>query len=234
MFLLATTVASCGGQDNPVMFSSDTPIVGTASVSGLPAMNCSSPLVPANGGEGGVTDFSEYNPTTHEWWGDLNGLHGGTFAYEGGNSTVKASVDTTAANLHVVGKAAVVAGAGLSFFVCATVQSFTQVSFALAGSAPGCNLALAIQTYDEIPTNIGFEPAGQCHSSTTTCNVFPTVERLAEPSAAPAIITTPLASFSNWSAANAAQVVGLRWQFQPSGAAGCAFDITLDDVKFLP
>ena len=52
------------------------------------------------------------------------------------------------------------------------------------------------------------------------------------------MITTPLADFTKWSAVNAAQVVGLQWQFTgtsvgPDAGAACPIDVTITGIKFL-
>jgi hypothetical protein len=59
-------------------------------------------------------------------------------------------------------------------------------------------------------------------------------------------VAVKLSDVQNWSAANAAQVVGLQWQFtsppsaldasaaDPDAAVGCPIDVTVTDIKFLP
>ena len=58
------------------------------------------------------------------------------------------------------------------------------------------------------------------------------------PTAEPTVITTPLADFTKWSAANAGQVVGLQWQFTgtnvgPDAGASCPIDVSITGIKFL-
>jgi hypothetical protein len=58
------------------------------------------------------------------------------------------------------------------------------------------------------------------------------------PTAEPTVITTPLADFTKWSAANAGQVVGLQWQFTgtnvgPDAGASCPVDVRITGIKFL-
>jgi hypothetical protein len=54
------------------------------------------------------------------------------------------------------------------------------------------------------------------------------------------VVNTVLGTLSNWSQANAAQVVGIQFQFSvPQLADGgtaisCPIDVTIDDVKFGP
>jgi hypothetical protein len=179
---------------------------------------------------GTVTDFSDYNTTTGKW-GNLSGLYGAAFGY----GALTWAVDTVNRNLHITGTLASgdYSGGGLSFYACADVSTFSSVSFTLAGSAPGCDLELQVQTFDKLPvTNT---PPGGCASS---CYGFPSKGRVAIPSSTATPVTTPLSTLSNWSAANAAQVVGIQFQFSvPQVADGgtatsCAVDVTIDDVKF--
>ena len=52
------------------------------------------------------------------------------------------------------------------------------------------------------------------------------------------MVTTKLSDLSNWTAADATQVVGIQFQFSvPQAADGgtatsCTVDVTIDDVKF--
>ena len=194
-----------------------------------PALACAGALIPTNGN---ITDFSDYNTTTGKW-GNLSGFYGAVFSY----GALKEAVDTTNKNLHLTGTLASgeYGGGGLSFNVCADVTTFNSISFTLAGSAPGCDLELQIQTFDQVPkTNT---PAGGCD---TNCYGFPSKGKVAVPSATPTVVTTLLSDVNKWSATNAAQVVGIQFQFTvPQVADGgtaisCAVDVTIDDVKFLP
>jgi hypothetical protein len=209
---------------------------GSAGAGGTtPALACAAPLTPTNGN---VTDFSDWDVTSGKW-GNTSGLYGAVYDYTNGGTTatMKVSVDTFNKNLHFVGSLASgdFAGGGLSFNTCATVASFKSISFTIAGSAPGCDLELQIQTFDQRPTTQ--TPPGGC---TANCYGFPSKGRIATPTATPVTITTLLSDFSKWSDANAAQVVAIQFQFTvpqtPDGgtAATCAVDMTIDDVKFVP
>jgi hypothetical protein len=210
-----------------------TTTAGSTTTAGL---NCASPVVPANVSNGGVTDFTDY--TAQGKWGSSTGLYGAVYAYPGTKgSTLKSAVEGTPKGLHLTGSVMAndYSGGGLSFYVCATVASFTQVRFDIVGTSPGCDLELQIQTFDQRPTTQ--TPAGGCNSATTSCYGFPVVKKVAVPSATSATITTPLASFSTWSATNAAQVVGLQWQFtgtllDPDASVGCPIDVTITNIKF--
>jgi hypothetical protein len=178
---------------------------------------------------GNVTDFSDFSTTTGKW-GSTSGLYGATYGYG-----LTAVVDTINKNLHLTGtlNSGDYAGGGLSFNVCATVTTFNTISFTIAGSAPGCDIELQIQTFDQRPTTQ--DPPGGC---TANCYGFPAKGKVAVPSTTPTPVTTPLSSLTNWSAANAAQVVGVQFQFTvPQVADGgtaisCPVDVTIDDVKF--
>lgn len=204
-----------------------------------PSLNCSAAVTPANGY---VTDFSDYNTTTGTW-GNTSGLCGTIFS----DGALTATVDTTHGNLHITGTLPVgsFGNFGLSFNVCATVATFSSISFTLAGSAPGCGFGLEIQTYDQLPTTNN--PPGGCVTG-PACERFPGKFHVATPSTTPTVVTTNFGSLmaNPWSAADAAQVVGIQFQFEnamlpmpPPGADGgtlisCSVDVTIDDVKFVP
>ncbi len=219
---------STGGQDGGADSS-------TKTSNGL---DCSAAVVPSNGESGGVTDFTDWKGSSGKW-GDLQGLNGNIYAYQGPNgSSMKANVDTSAKDMHVTGSVASgdYAGAGLAFLECATVSSFSEVQFTLAGSAGKCDLELQIKTFDQQP--ISQTPAGGCYQDASAgCYNFPVVKRIAVPSSDATTVVRPLADFSSWSDANAAQVVGLQWQFTGSNldqGSSCDVDVTITDIKFLP
>jgi hypothetical protein len=188
-------------------------------------------VVPASGV---VTDFSDFNTTTGKW-GNTSGLYGADFAYAGTNATMTEAISPTNQNLHITGtlSSGAYAGAGLSFYTCADVSTFSSVSFSIAGSAPGCDLELQVQTFNQVPTTN--TPPGGCVSG---CYGFPSRGKVAVPTATPTVVTTALSSLSNWTAADATQVVGIQFQFTvPQVADGgtatsCTVDVTIDDVKF--
>jgi len=198
---------------------------------------CSAAVVPANLTNGGVTDLTDWNPSCYHW-GSNPGLYGAIYDYADSKSTMKVSVDGTPKVLHFKGSvtSGSYGGGGLSFYDCATVAGFTQVGFTVTGSSPGCDLELQIQTFDQRPTNQS--PAGGC-DPTGSCYGFPVAKKVATlPATTPTVVTAPLSNFSNWSLANANQVVGLQWQFtgtqlDPDAGVGCPVDVTITDVKFL-
>ena len=215
----------------------DTPQIATCE------LNCSAPVTPNNGTSGGVTDFSDWSTTTGKW-GNPQGLYGAIYGYGGPTSTssISASVDATQKDLHGVG---VVAGGGyggmgLSYCACSTVTAFTQVSFTVAGSWPGCDLQMQIKTFDQTPTSQN--PMGGCDAG--SCYNYPALLTVAPPSSVPMTVTVPLGSFSNWSETSAAEVVGLQWQWTSRSSSpadggvdaspSCPIDATITNIKFLP
>jgi hypothetical protein len=222
-------------------------------------LDCSAAVTPSNGTNGGVTDFSDWSISTGKW-GNNQSLYGAIYGYGGPTtaSSISGSVDATNKDLHGVGQVASggYGGIGLSYCACSTVTAFTQVSFTVAGSWPGCDLQMQIKTFDQTP--LGQNPMGGCDAG--SCYNYPVVMKVAPPSSAPMTVTVPLSSFSSWSAANAAQVVGLQWQWTYSGAnlpdsgtdaavdggantpadgavtvvPTCPVDATVTNVKFLP
>ena len=140
--------------------------------SGSPrGLDCPNALVPNNGVNGGVTDFTDWKGGSGRWGNQL-GLWGNIYAYKGPDgSTMSAAVENQ--SLHMTG--AVTAndygGAGLSFQVCTTVASFTHVQFTLSGSSPGCDLELQIKTFDQQPKQQ--TPPGGCDQNYESCYNFP-------------------------------------------------------------
>jgi glucuronoarabinoxylan endo-1,4-beta-xylanase len=207
-------------------------------------LDCTMPVVPGNVVSGGVTDFTDWSNATGKW-GSSQNLFGAIYSYAGPKgSTMSANVDITNDDLHGTGSVTQgdYGGIGLSFSVCATVTSFSQIQFTVSGSSPGCDMELQIKTFDQQPSTQ--TPPGGCDPTNPNgCYNFPVVKKVAVPSATPTTVTTPLTSFSSWSATNAAQVVGLQWQFtgtnisSDAGAdavVGCPIDVAVTGIKFLP
>ncbi|HVT09920.1 MAG TPA: hypothetical protein VHO67_20800 [Polyangia bacterium] len=203
----------------------------------LNGLDCAAAVVPNNVVSGGVTDFTDYSGATQKW-GDPKGLYGTLYSYAGPKSTMGFKVDGT--KLHATGGVAAgdYAGIGVGFSVCANVTGFSQIQFDVAGSSPGCDLELQIKTYDQQPNNA--TPAGSCDPKAAAgCYNFPAIKQVAVPSATPATIVAPLSTASKWSSTNAAQVVGLQWQWTGTNVVGdagatCPIDVTVTNIKFLP
>src|SRR4029077_7746542 len=120
--------------------------------------------------------------------------------------------------------------------VCTTVATFTHIQFTLSGSSPGCDMELQIKTFDQQPKQK--TPPGGCDQNVESCYNFPVKKQVAVPTADPTVITAPLGDFTKWSTANAAQGVGIQWQFTGTGVsadagAGCPIDVSITGIKFI-
>ena len=150
------------------------------------------------------------------------------------------AVNVDGTKLHATGgvTAGDYGGVGVGFSVCATVTAFSQIQFDVAGSSPGCDMELQIKTYDQQPNNA--TPPGSCGPTAAAgCYNFPAIKQVAVPSATSMTIAVPLSRATGWSATNAAQVVGLQWQWTGTNVTGdagatCPIDVTLTNIKFLP
>ena len=196
-------------------------------------------IVPAKGGTNGlVTDFSDWGVAGTGKWGSSSGLNGTIFGYtDGGNASTTMTAAGSTAGLHLTGKVGTWAGGGLSFLSCTKVDTFTQVRFDIKAAASACTVQMQIPTFDQRPMeNI---PAGGCKADGgTACYQSPGMANIVSLST---VITTPTAvtkvlqgNFSNWSSANAKQVVGVRWQFVNPGSGTCPIDVTVTSVRFVP
>jgi hypothetical protein len=193
-------------------------------------------MVPSNGGNGGVTDFSDWKNSK---WGNSGDLNGYLYGYASTGSSITAGVNADGKRLEVTGSVlpgqATYGGTGLSFLSCTKVTSFTQIQFTLSGSWPGCNLELQMKTFDQTPAS--GNPAGSCAEN---CYQYPVKRQVAEPSSETKTITVPLSDITNWSETNANQLIGLQWQWttngtlDPDAGVGCPIDAKISDIKFLP
>jgi hypothetical protein len=191
-----------------------------------------------------VTDFSDWNAST-ETWGKVGGIVGRIFSYPLTASTMTASVEGAPVGLHMTGSlgSAGYGGGGIGINACASITAFKQIAFTYYGTAARCNLTWMVQTFDQRPTDQ--VPPGGCDrtdAAATICFLFPQIGMGAVesvPSTAPVTVTKPLASFSGWSDAKAAQVIGLQWQFTNDGSmddagVGCVPDLTITSIRLLP
>lgn len=219
---------------------------GTTTTTTRSGLDCANAVVPGSqsgGTPGVVTDFSEWNNSEGRW-GTSEALYGAIYSYAGSSSKMNAAkVEGTPTGLHLTGAVANndYGGGGVGFSVCAKVEQFTQIQFDIIGGAPGCDLELQIQTFDQRPSSQS--PPGGCDSATTSCYGFPVVKQVVDvsvPLTEVKTVTKPLADFSSWSTANANQVVGLQWQFTGTtvdstvNPDGCPIDVTIGNIKFLP
>ncbi|MBN2574406.1 MAG: hypothetical protein JXP73_07560, partial [Deltaproteobacteria bacterium] len=210
---------------------------GTDAKTSTGGLDCSAAMVPDNLVQGGVTDFSDWKSSK---WGDPNGLWGYMYGYPGTKgSTMSVGADAEAKHMHVTGEvmAGDYGGAGISFGVCTTVTSFSHVQFTVSGSSPGCDMELQIKTFDQQPMQQN--PAGGCDQDTQSCYNFPVKKQVAVPTDEVTTVSVPLEEVTNWSPENAAQVVGLQWQWtgnadlDPDAGVGCPIDVYISDIKFV-
>src|SRR4029434_7017928 len=116
-------------------------------------------------------------------------------------------------------------GGGLAFESCLDATAFTGVQFTVAvssGSRTGCTYRLQLQTLEQRP--VTQNPPGLCDSSTgVSCYNFPAARNLAAPSTDPAnptLVSVPFSDFSTSVMPAPAQLAGLQWQLNASGAGG--------------
>ena len=245
--VLAMVSINCGGSsgERPGGTGGATSSGGTSTTSSTSTgLDCSKAIAPGSqpgGTPGLVTDFTDWNSSKGQW-GNAQGIYGAIYPYKDSlGSSMSAAVDTTTHAFHGTGSVVPsgYGGMGIGFSVCATVTSFTSVSFDIMGSSPGCRMDLQIKTYDQQPNNQN--PPGSCDpNGSAGCYNFPAATNAADlntPIAAFTTVTIPLANVNNWSAANAAQVIGLQWQWGGTNVdldagAGCAIDVYVTNVKF--
>lgn len=211
---------------------------GTDARTSSGGLDCENAMVPNNLENGGVTDFSDW---ASQKWGNTSGLWGYMYSYKGNKgSTMGAGIDASAKSLHITGSVTSgdYGGTGISFGVCTTVKSFSQVQFTLSGSSPGCDLELQLKTFNQTPTT--GNPAGGClQDAAEGCYNYPVVKKVAVPTSDTQTVTANLADFSSWSDENAGQIIGIQWQWtgnselDPDSGVGCPIDATISNVKFV-
>jgi len=207
---------------------------------GYAPYNCAAAVVPANGSDGLVTNFSDWDPSAKAW-GKPDGLYGEVYSYSGRGGTMNAPVvQGSPVGLHLTGSVPYsgYGGGGVTFLACSTVANFRQIQFDIYGSAPNASLELQIETYDQRPTDGA--PAGSCDKPRgATCFQFPTLQQITDVSSArityPRTVTVPLVSLSGWSTTAANQVVGLQWQFTNLVLGSTSsIDVTITNIRFAP
>ena len=201
---------------------------GAPGTGGATGYTCASPIVPASGY---VTNFTDWNSTTARW--GTGTLIGTIAAYASTNpaATMTATVAGTPPGLHLAGSVTSTGYAGgiLTFLSCVTTASFTKVLFDVYGSAAGCTIDLQLETFDQRPSNQS--PPGGCDPA-GTCYTFPHKSAVVDSTTlttTPKTVTTTLNTMTNWTAAEGAQIVGVRWQFTGSN---CTLGATFTNIKF--
>jgi hypothetical protein len=207
---------------------------GAPGTGGATGYSCASAIVPASGV---VTNFSDWNATTSKWGSGT--LTGNIYQYAGSGATINtAKVEGTPPGLHLTGTvpSANYGGGGLTFLSCVTVASYTKVQFDVYGSSPNCAIELQLQTFDQRPADQ--TPPGGCKADGgTSCFNFPLMSKVVDLSTTvttPKTVSATLASFTNWTAAAAGQIVGMQWQFTLSSGSSCTVNATFTNIKFVP
>ncbi len=202
-------------------------------------LDCTNAIVPNNLVNGGVTDFSDWKSS--KWGNTAGGLWGYVYGYGDVSSRISFGASAADKNLRAMGTVMPggYAGFGVSFGVCTTVTSFTQLQFTAGGTYPGCDLEVQIRTFDQQPTT--GNPAGGCDTTAPAgCFNFPTTKKVVFPANQPAPVVIRLSDVAGWSEANARQVIGFQWQWSPNAdldpdaGIGCPIDVTITDIRFVP
>ena len=127
-------------------------------------------------------------------------------------------------------------GAGLTFLSCATVASFTKISFDVYGQAAGCTIELQLQTFSQRPTDQDssrrLREGGRRHGLLR----FPVKSQVVDLATAvttPKTVSVTLYTMTNWAASAATQIVGIQWQFASTGGS-CTPNATFTNIKFVP
>jgi hypothetical protein len=184
-----------------------------------------------------LADFSasSWNATTRKW-GFAGNLTGPWSTYKGLMSGTAIAGAVMNESLTITGNIAAgdYAGILMSFDACVNTTTYTGLQFTLTGSAAGCDLFFAVQTFSQQTIS----NRGGCNLAGNTCLQFPRVKV--------AVSTTPtIVHFSSLAgtglpataAGIAAEIVGLQWSLQsPSTVpqAPCQnFSLAIDDVGFV-
>jgi hypothetical protein len=207
---------------------------------------------------GNVTAFTpeEWNMTAGKWC-NTSGLRGSHFSFpptvvvDGSTVSNTSGVDITTTRflrLSLTVTPGGYAGGGISFDSCVNASAFSALQFsasiATPGSMAGCEWQVQLQTQDQRPTSQTNPTGGTCDPDAgASCYRFPAATMLTIPDVTPVTITAPFTSFNNPSGSTImtpTQIVGIQWQVNsgapPDGGsqAGCAVELHIDDIKFIP
>lgn len=232
----AAQIVDAGGGDSSDAKPQQPFVCGTTN-----SLDCAQPfkLLP----DGHLTNFGPLEYTTSSGkWCDASGFHGSQFSFPGSGADDTNAVMVDAADgslkIQLTVSAGSYGGGGLAFESCLDASEFTGIKFSIAvsnGSLDGCTYQLQLQTFEQRPTSQA--PAGGCDQNTTTCYRFPAATNLPPPSTDPTMPTPVSISFSSFTGMMVmpatAQLVGLQWQVNSSGAA-CTVELRIDDVDFIP
>ena len=225
--LVFTGLTNCGGKADGG--STD----GKCPPQTSPALNCSNGASPANPV---ITTFTtdEGWCTSSGKWGTTGNLVGSVFSYKGTATGTMVNHNVVGGALHLTGDVMVAdyAGGGLAFDACVNTSTYSGVQFVMGGNAAGCSVQFQLQTYSQQAS----ENRGGCVQDAGSCYQFP---KFSLPASGGEITVrwTDLESTGMPATARqiAAEIVGLQFQLQADTGVACtAFDLTFDDVKFIP
>lgn len=235
--VLGFATAGCGG-DNSDPPESNKPAENGSGGNGMggsgsekkPGFECDYTAVPNEN----ITDFASWS-SGGEWQVD-DSLSGGSFDYNGNSSTITATHDAEAENMHIEAKVEDYAGFGLWFGPCSDASEFSGVQFTISGTiSNGGTLDFQVQTSRNYPIDTE-NTKGECEGTfddncgfNTKSNVV--VTETAEVVQVPwgdLVGGKPLASL------DPTELLGIQWQFNcPSDAEEpCEVDVVIDDVTF--
>jgi len=200
-----------------------------------PALMCTPGVSPANPL---ITDFTDGGGwcASSGKWGTTGNLVGSLFSYKGPMTGTMISHAVTSGALHLKGDVMVAdyAGGGMAFDACVNTQTYSGLQFVLSGNAAGCNVQVQVQTYSQQVT----QNRGGCSSEDGgTCFQFPKLSFLPLDAGTTSVLWTDLEStgMPATAAGIAAEIVGVQFQLQAeSGAACMGFDVSVDDLRFIP
>jgi hypothetical protein len=186
-----------------------------------------------------VTDFTIWNEGATTVWGDDMSLTGGTFEYKNdgvdGSENLTVEVDAAAGTAHITGNViGGYAGWGLWFGPCSDASRFTGIRFVIGGSLGEFGeLEFQVQQNNNYPIDSS-NSKGACGGTWTDgcgSNAFVYEEEFP---AEPAEIQVPFASLTGGSpnAIEAAELLGVQWQFNCEEEEVCAVDVYLTEVTF--
>ncbi len=179
-------------------------------------------------------------------WGATGELTGGQALYQdtSGSTGFTVTVDADAGDpaLHLTGT---VVNGGYTGFVmwfgpCVDASAYQGIKFDISGTLGGATMSFQVQMNDDYPTDVT-NKKGACAGGSwteTTCwnnRAAVTVDTDAGP------VTTPITLSYAWAdlvdgypttPIDPSQLLGIQWEANCSATAGCAVDLTIDNVVF--
>lgn len=236
--VLGFATAGCGGDNSDPPESNKPPENGSGG-NGMggggseekPGFECSYTAVPNEN----ITDFASWS-SGGEWQVDDMSLSGGSFEYTGESSTIAATHDADAENMHIEATVEDYAGFGLWFGPCSDASAFEGIEFTISGTLGSeGSLDFQVQTSRNYPIDTA-NKKGECEGTFSDGCGFNTKSSIVVTDTAEVVQVRwedlvggqPLASL------DPSELLGIQWQFNcPSDAEEpCEVDVVIDDVKF--